>query len=81
MKVLAITTRGSEYLYSYRTAHKVNARKAQAIADILNEKRYMLHDDAHIWHVYEIDQYDNAYVFASDQEFRAGKRGIIRRGY
>lgn len=81
MTILAITTENYEYLYSTRTAHKVNAKKARRIADTLNAKRYHLRDAAHKWHIYEIDQYDDAYIWASDQCFELGKRGLIRRGY
>lgn len=73
MIVVAIAVAGAEYLYSPKTAHKVNAQKAQKIVALLNAAKYGINDDAHTWHAYEVDRYDDAFVWAEDQEFRLGK--------
>lgn len=80
MVVVAIAVKGHEYLYSAKTAHKVNAKKAGKIAELLNAAAFKI-DAGHIWHTFEIDDYDAGFVWASEQEFRLGKRGLIRRGY
>ena len=80
MVVVAIAVKGREYLYSAKTAHKVNAKKAVKIAEMLNAAAFKI-DAGHVWHVFEIDAYDDASVWAADQEFQLGKRGLIRRGY
>jgi len=43
MVVVAIAVKGHEYLYSAKTAHKVNAKKAVRIAEILNAVMHGLH--------------------------------------
>lgn len=57
MIVVAIAVKGHEYLYSAKTAHKVNAKKAGKIAELLNAAAFKI-DAGHIWHTFEIDDYD-----------------------
>ena len=79
MKILAIAEKGREFIYAPKTAHKVNAAKAEKVAAILNECGYMLTDAArYTWHVYDVDRYDNAYVYAQYQKFTYGKTGLKR---
>ena len=78
MYIVAISPIVKEFIYSGQSAHKVNKTKAQTIADMLNECGYML-KDGQTWHVHEIDQYDSAIVYAEEQSFILGKRGLQRK--
>lgn len=81
MTVLAITKEGKEFLYAVKTAHKVNAKKADKIAAVLNKVRYYL-NDGEIWYPYTVDQYDTAYIYGGSQEFIGHANGAIsRRAY
>lgn len=73
--VLAIAEKGREFIYSPKTAHRVNPTKAKRIVDILNDLRYKI-DENHTWHIYTVDEYDNAYTYSDWQQFVAGKRGL-----
>ena len=75
MFIVAITNKGREYAYNYTTAHKVSKASAYRICDCLNENRFHLKENQ-VWYVYDIDQYDMAYDFASNQEFRVYKDKI-----
>lgn len=78
MKIVAIAVKGHEYLYKASTAHKVPEKNAQKVADALNEVKYKLTEDR-VWHVYDVDMYDNAYYYAEGQRFTCGKNGTIKR--
>lgn len=78
MKVLAISAKGKEFLYNASTAHKVSERSGKVIMDALNEAKYKL-KDGEVWHIHEVDRYDNAYAFASYQEFSIRKGNIYER--
>ena len=75
MKVLAISQKGHEFLYNPRTAHEVSERSAKAIMNICNQHSYQL-KEGQTWHIHEIDRYDTAYIYATDQEFRI-RKGIV----
>lgn len=77
MMVVAISAKGHEFLYSAKTAHKVSKASAEKICKALNEAKYHL-KDGDIWHVHEIDKYDNAWIYAHEQEFRVWKGNIQR---
>lgn len=79
MIIIAKAVRGQEFMYSARSAHKVSKASGQKIADCLNENRYKI-DDNQVWWVYEIDEYDSAYDYAINQEFKVYK-GKIKRCY
>lgn len=74
MKIAAKTREGTEFLYSASSAHKVSERSAARIVDALNEHRHQL-KPGEKWHVYDVDQYSNAYQIAQYQQF------TIRNGY
>lgn len=80
MKVLAKTTEGYEYMYSIRSAHKVSARSGKLIADNLNELKYEL-KSGELWHLYDVDEYDEAYYIAQEQSFTIRNGKLIRRGW
>ena len=81
MKVLAISIRGAEFMYSPKTAHKVSAASAQKIADALNAAGYMLKDNPRgVWYIHDVDKYDTAFDYAAYQSFSVYK-GTIRRRY
>lgn len=79
MLVIAKGAKGQEYLYSAASAHKVaqNERTAQKICDVLNGYKYKI-GESEIWHIYEIDKYDTAYIYALDKRFTYGKNGIVK---
>lgn len=78
MTILAKTITGKEFIYSARSAHKVNKKNAEKIAECLNNCGFML-KDGEKWHVYEVDQYDNAFIWAEDQTFYITKGGALKR--
>ena len=80
MIIVAITTKGKEFLYSARSAHEVSKRSARKIVDVLNKYRVLLKNDSDIWHIYEVDKYDMAFDYANDQKFTV-YNGIVRRKY
>lgn len=75
MTILAKTTKGQEFIYDMRTAHRVNSAKANKVCEILNNIKWHL-SEGQEWHRYEVDKYDNAFLWAETQQFRAGKTGI-----
>ena len=75
--VVAKSAKGHEFLYSARSAHKVSKASANAICKALNEAGYHL-NDGEVWHVHQVDKYDNAWVYAHAQEFRV-RKGVIQR--
>ena len=76
MTIIAKTRQGSEYLYSAKSAHKVSKASAEYIRDICNKYKYRL-NDGEIWHIYDVDMYDNAYDVAQMQHGRV-YRGIVK---
>lgn len=78
MKIAAKTIKGKEFIYSSRSAHKVNGKNAEAIVSGLNQCGYMLKDNEK-WHLYNIDKYDAAYVWAETQSFFISKNGSLKR--
>lgn len=78
MKVLAISSKGHEFLYRASTAHKVSERSWKKIMDALNEAKYGLKENE-VWHMHEVSSYDNAYAFANYQEFSIYKGTIMER--
>ena len=79
MKIVAIAVKGMEFLYNSRTAHKVAQAKAQVVCDALNKVGYALKDDNSVWHVYDVNAYDDAFYYAETQRFSCGKNGTIKR--
>ncbi len=78
MKILAVSIEGCEYLYKASTAHKVSERSGKKIMDALNKARYGLKENE-VWHLHEVSSYDNAYAFATYQEFTIYKGNIRER--
>lgn len=80
MIVLAKSCKGSEFLYSYQSAHKVPKNRVDEICKVLNEVKFQLKENE-VWHKHEVGCYDNAYVFAETQEFKfyRGKLREVRR--
>ena len=78
MKVLAVSAKGKEFLYKPATAHKVSARSGKAIMDALNKARYGLKENE-VWHMHDVSPYDNAYAYATYQEFSIYKGNIRER--
>lgn len=80
MYILAITTKGKEFVYKANSAHKVSKSSAKKIMDIANKVRYKLSNDDECWHMYEVDQYDRAYDYAEMQRFTIYK-GIVKEKF
>lgn len=78
MKILAISAKGQEFLYKPSTAHKVSERSGKKIMDALNKARYGLKENE-VWHLHEVGSYDNAYAYATYQEFTIYKGNIRER--
>lgn len=78
MIILAKAVSGKEFMYDPRSAHQVSKRSADQICNVLNHEnvRYKL-NAGEIWHIYEIDQYDTAYNYASTQRFTI-RNGIVK---
>ena len=73
MLVLAKTITGKEFVYSVSSARKVSKASANTIYKIANDNKYLL-KDGECWHVYDVDQYDNAYY--TNRAFRI-RNGIV----
>ena len=78
MTIVALTEKGTEYIYRYKTAHAVSKSKAREIVDVLNYNQFHIHAPLDTWHVYEIGEYDRAHDYANDQKFTYYK-GIVKR--
>lgn len=77
MKIIAKAIKGQEFLYNARSARKVSARSADKICAIVNEHKFLLGSaDNEVWHVYDVDQYDQAYDYAQYQTFTI-RNGIV----
>lgn len=75
MKIIAKTIQGKEFMYKPPTARKVSARSAEVILKVVNEHKAILGAaENEIFHIYDIDEYDTAYFYASRQAF------LIRNG-
>lgn len=75
MLVIAKSVKGKEFLYKANTARKVSARSANTILSVLNEMKWRLSDDE-VWHIHEVDEYDNAYWYAQRQAFTI-RNGVV----
>lgn len=73
---IAKTHPGKEFLYDYRTAHKVSKASAAYICEIANKYKYKL-KDGECWHVYEIGYYDAAYDYA-EYQYCTVRKGIVK---
>ena len=82
MKVIAKTIIGHEYMYNARTARKVSARSAAVILEAVNQHKYLLNTaDNEIWHIYDVDEFDNAYYYAQRQSFTIRNGIVTARAY
>ena len=75
MLVIAKSVKGKEFLYNAESARKVSKRSASAILSVLNEMKWRLSDNE-VWHIHEVDEYDNAYYYAQRQAFTI-RNGIV----
>lgn len=75
MFIVAKTNKGTEYLYDVLSSHKVSKAAKNIICNSLNDNKYNIKNNE-IWHIYEIDKYDNAYDVASYQEMKLYKNRI-----
>ena len=75
MLVIAKSVKGKEFLYKAETARKVSARSANTILSVLNEMKWRLSENE-VWHIHEVDQYDNAYYYAQRQAFTI-RKGVV----
>lgn len=76
MLIVAQALKGKEYLYVSETSHKISKNSSEIILKTLNEYKYKL-KPGHIWHLYEIDEYDlKPYLAAQDQKFIKYKNHI-----
>lgn len=80
MKVLALTSKGSEFLYNPKTAHKVSNNSAETICEIVNRYSYKIDKPGLVWHIYEVDKYDTAYSYAQFQDFTI-RKGLVKARY
>ena len=76
MKVIAKTIKGREFMYNPRSARKVSARSAEMILKVVNDFRFQLSGDNETWHIYNIDKYDTAFIYAQNQAFTI-RNGIV----
>lgn len=77
MKILAKTHKGAEFMYNARSAHAVSERSAEKILEIINAHNYRINPEkGETWHLYDVDQYDNAFYYAQSQKFTI-RNGIV----
>lgn len=75
MKIIAKTIIGNEFLYSAKSARKVSAKSAEKILSVVNEHKSLLGlKENEIFHIYDVNEYDDAFYYAQKQSF------IIRNG-
>lgn len=79
IKIIAKSVEGKEYLYNYKTAHKVSANSAEKIVNVLNNVRWQL-NDGESWHVYDVCDYEIAHDYAQFQKFTI-RKGIVKAVY
>ncbi|MBO5967278.1 MAG: hypothetical protein J6S14_02135 [Clostridia bacterium] len=75
MLIVARSVKGHEYSYNALSAHSVSKRSADYICSVLNHYQYQLGENQ-VWHIHEVDQYDNAFDYARYQVFRV-RKGIV----
>jgi hypothetical protein len=75
MLVIAKAVKGKEFIYSAKSARQVSKRSANTICNICNQCKYQI-ANSEIWHIYEIDCYDTAYIYAQSQAFKI-RKGIV----
>ncbi len=80
MLVIAKSKAGHEFIYNAASARKVSARSAETILKVLNDMRWRL-KDGEIWHIHEVDEYDNAFYYAQRQAFTIRKGVVSARCY
>jgi len=73
--VIAKSIKGKEFLYNAASARKVSKRSANTILSVLNEMKWRLSENE-VWHIHEVDEYDNAYYYAQRQAFTI-RNGIV----
>lgn len=89
MKIVAITTTGTEYAYITSSAHGIPQKLARKVCDELNRVRYsgtrQPLPEGLKWHVYDIDAegWNNGASFAAWQRFgiRHGALCELKRSY
>lgn len=78
MLVCAMSLKGKEFFYKANTARKVSKASAQKICDIANKCEFLYsYHPGYVWHIYEVDQYDQAYEYAQFQKFTI-RNGIVK---
>lgn len=75
MLVIAKSVKGHEFMYNAASARKVSARSANKILAVLNEMKWRLNENE-VWHIHEVDSYDNAYWYAQRQAFTI-RKGVV----
>ena len=69
---IAISAKGSEFLYRKSTAVAVPTKSAQAIAEALNKINYKL-KPGEVWHVHENDWITNDYIQTEIRSYSPNK--------
>ena len=78
-KFLAVSMRGSEFMFDKKRMIAVPKSSAPKIADVLNKIKYKLKNDNEVWCVHDNDFYYNDYI---DSEIkRYGKRMPVYNYY
>lgn len=75
MLVIAKSIAGREFIYNAASARKVSKSSAETILKVLNDMRWRL-KDGEIWHIHEVDEYDNAFYYAQRQAFTI-RKGVV----
>lgn len=78
MLVLAMSKKGSEFLYNPKTACKVSKASAKTICDIVNKCQFAYSKyPGSVWQIHEVDKYDTAFDYAQYQKFTI-RNGIVK---
>ena len=80
MKVIAKSIKGREFIYDASSARKVSERSAEKILKVVNDMRWHLKDNE-VWHIHDVDSYDNAYYYAQNQAFTIRNGVVTARCY
>ena len=78
MLVVAKSQKGAEFLYAPESAHQVAKAHAAQVRDMLNFVGWEL-KEGETWFLHEVDQYDDAFCYASAQRFTWSKGALTER--
>lgn len=78
-KFIAVSAKGSEFIFDTHRMIAVPTSSAQKIAEVLTQLKYMLKSDREAWHVHDNDDYFNGLIDCEIKRY--GKRMPVYKYY